>query len=164
MPVEHGIKAILLLAVALYRAAAGLEIPGQKAQRHAAPVQARPAHAFAGLERAGLAAGFQHNAEANVKETIKACEHYHSLGCRAVAIVSPFYFKLTPAGVYAYFKEIAQNSPVDVTLYNIPMFATPIDLPTIRKLAELPRNSSPTRIRNRCELTGRPRGTYPCPR
>ena len=28
------------------------------------------------------------------------------------------------------------------------------------KLAELPRNSSPTRIRNRCELTGRPRGYY----
>ena len=28
------------------------------------------------------------------------------------------------------------------------------------KLAELPRNSSPTRIRNRCEMTGRPRGVY----
>jgi len=28
------------------------------------------------------------------------------------------------------------------------------------KLAELPRNSSPTRIRNRCALTGRPRATY----
>src|SRR5215470_1783866 len=28
------------------------------------------------------------------------------------------------------------------------------------KLAKLPRNSSPTRIRNRCELTGRPRGLY----
>jgi small subunit ribosomal protein S14 len=28
------------------------------------------------------------------------------------------------------------------------------------KLAELPRNSSATRIRNRCELTGRPRGVY----
>ena len=25
------------------------------------------------------------------------------------------------------------------------------------KLAEMPRNSSPTRIRNRCEVTGRPR-------
>ena len=25
------------------------------------------------------------------------------------------------------------------------------------KLAELPRNSSPTRLKNRCELTGRPR-------
>jgi small subunit ribosomal protein S14 len=28
------------------------------------------------------------------------------------------------------------------------------------KLAELPRNSSPTRIRNRCEITGRPRAFY----
>ena len=28
------------------------------------------------------------------------------------------------------------------------------------KLAELPRNSAPTRVRNRCELTGRPRGVY----
>jgi small subunit ribosomal protein S14 len=28
------------------------------------------------------------------------------------------------------------------------------------KLAELPRNSSPTRIRNRCEMSGRPRGFY----
>ena len=28
------------------------------------------------------------------------------------------------------------------------------------KLAELPRNSSPTRIRNRCKITGRPRAFY----
>jgi small subunit ribosomal protein S14 len=28
------------------------------------------------------------------------------------------------------------------------------------KLAELPRNSSATRVRNRCALTGRPRGYY----
>ncbi len=28
------------------------------------------------------------------------------------------------------------------------------------KLAELPRNSSPVRVRNRCEITGRPRGYY----
>ena len=28
------------------------------------------------------------------------------------------------------------------------------------KLAELPRNSNPTRIRNRCEVTGRPRAYY----
>src|SRR4029078_4586746 len=65
-------------------------------------------------------------AEANVNETVKACEDYHALGWRAVAIVSPFYFKLTPAGVYAYFKEIADRSPIDITLYNIPLFASPI--------------------------------------
>jgi small subunit ribosomal protein S14 len=28
------------------------------------------------------------------------------------------------------------------------------------KLAQMPRNSSPTRIRNRCEVTGRPRAFY----
>lgn len=28
------------------------------------------------------------------------------------------------------------------------------------KLAKLPRNANPTRIRNRCELSGRPRGVY----
>ncbi|OPZ77691.1 MAG: 30S ribosomal protein S14 [Alphaproteobacteria bacterium ADurb.Bin438] len=30
----------------------------------------------------------------------------------------------------------------------------------VLKLAELPRNSSRVRVRNRCELTGRPRGNY----
>ncbi|SDR38755.1 30S ribosomal protein S14 [Pseudovibrio sp. Tun.PSC04-5.I4] len=28
------------------------------------------------------------------------------------------------------------------------------------QLAKLPRNSAPTRVRNRCEITGRPRGYY----
>jgi small subunit ribosomal protein S14 len=28
------------------------------------------------------------------------------------------------------------------------------------KLQKLPRNGSPTRVRNRCQITGRPRGVY----
>lgn len=75
-------------------------------------------------------------AEANVRETIAACEYYAGLGVRAVAIVSPFYYKLSPAAVYAYFRDIARHSPVDITLYNIPMFASPIDVPTVQRLAE----------------------------
>lgn len=75
-------------------------------------------------------------AEANTRETIKTCEHYYELGVRAVALVSPFYYRLSPAGVYAYFKEIADHSPIDITLYNIPMFASPIDIPTVRRLVE----------------------------
>lgn len=78
-------------------------------------------------------------AEANVRETLKACETYAGYGATAVAIVSPFYYKLCPESVYAYFREIALNSPIDVTLYNIPMFASPIDVPTIRRLAEFDR-------------------------
>jgi small subunit ribosomal protein S14 len=30
----------------------------------------------------------------------------------------------------------------------------------VLKLAQLPRNSAASRIRNRCEITGRPRGNY----
>jgi 4-hydroxy-tetrahydrodipicolinate synthase len=75
-------------------------------------------------------------AEANVRETLRACEYYASLGVRAVAIVAPFYYKLSPASVYAYFREIGRHTPVDVTLYNIPMFASPIDVPTVRRLSE----------------------------
>ncbi len=78
-------------------------------------------------------------AEANIRETLRACETYAGYGARAVAIVSPFYYKLCPESVYAYFREIALNSPIDVTLYNIPMFASPIDVPTIRRLAEFDR-------------------------
>lgn len=79
-------------------------------------------------------------AEANTRETIKACEAYYEYGARAVAIVSPIYYRLAPDSVYAYFSEIAQNVPIDVTLYNIPLFASPIDLATITRLAsEFPR-------------------------
>ena len=56
-----------------------------------------------------------------------------------MAIVSPFYYKRLSESVYAYFREIALNSPIDVTLYNIPMFASPIDVPTICRLSEFER-------------------------
>src|SRR4029078_11028985 len=58
---------------------------------------------------------------------------------RAVAIVSRFYYRRGPESVYAYFRQIALNSPIDVTLYNIPMFASPIDVPTLLRLSEFER-------------------------
>lgn len=79
-------------------------------------------------------------AEANVRETIDACDTYGSMGVRAVAIVAPFYYKLSQEAVFAYFKEIADAVSVDVTLYNIPLFASPIEVQTVRRLAlECPR-------------------------
>ncbi len=79
-------------------------------------------------------------AEANAKETIEACEAYGAMGVRAVAIVAPYYYRLSPEGVYAYFKQIADSVSVDVTLYNIPLFASPINVDTVQRLAlECPR-------------------------
>lgn len=75
-------------------------------------------------------------AEANLLETLRACEAYAAFGARAVAIVSPFYYRLSSQAALAYFEEIAAQSPIDVTLYNIPMFATPLDVDTISRMAE----------------------------
>ncbi len=54
------------------------------------------------------------------------------------------------AGRYARLKAIANDESQDDT----------DRLMARLKLAEIPRNGNPTLIRNRCELTGRPRGYY----
>lgn len=54
------------------------------------------------------------------------------------------------AGRYAKLKAIANDKSLDETERLIARL----------KMAEIPRNGNPTRIRNRCELTGRPRGYY----
>jgi small subunit ribosomal protein S14 len=51
---------------------------------------------------------------------------------------------------YAKLKAIANDESLDETERLIARL----------KMAELPRNGNPTRIRNRCELSGRPRGYY----
>ena len=54
------------------------------------------------------------------------------------------------AGKYARLKAIANDKSKDETER----------LMARLKLAEIPRNANPTRIRNRCELTGRSRAYY----
>jgi small subunit ribosomal protein S14 len=54
------------------------------------------------------------------------------------------------AGRYARLKAVANDKSLDETERLIARL----------KLAEVPRNGNPTRIRNRCELTGRPRAYY----
>ena len=91
-------------------------------------------------QAAGRVAILAGAAEANLKMTMEASACYHELGCTAVAIVAPFYYKLSQEAVYAYFAEIARESPIPLTLYNIPQFANDIANPTIkRRAAECPR-------------------------
>jgi small subunit ribosomal protein S14 len=54
------------------------------------------------------------------------------------------------AAKYAKLKAIADNSALD----------DGERLMARLKMAEIPRNANPTRVRNRCELTGRPRAYY----
>jgi small subunit ribosomal protein S14 len=54
------------------------------------------------------------------------------------------------AGKYARLKAVADDETLDETER----------LMARLKLAEIPRNGNPTRVRNRCATTGRPRGYY----
>ena len=54
------------------------------------------------------------------------------------------------AAKYAALKAIADNETLDETER----------LMARLKMAELPRNANPTRLRSRCALTGRPRGFF----
>ena len=54
------------------------------------------------------------------------------------------------AGQYAKLKATANDKSKDDTERLIARL----------KMAEIPRNANPTRVRNRCELTGRSRGVY----
>ena len=54
------------------------------------------------------------------------------------------------AAKYAELKAIADDKSLDETERLIARL----------KLAEIPRNGNPTRVRNRCDLTGRPRAYY----
>jgi small subunit ribosomal protein S14 len=54
------------------------------------------------------------------------------------------------AGKYARLKAVADDESVDDTER----------LMARLKMAEIPRNGNPTRVRNRCETTGRPRAYY----
>ena len=54
------------------------------------------------------------------------------------------------AGKYARLRAIADDKSADDT----------DRLMARLKMAEIPRNGNPTRVRNRCEVTGRPRAYY----
>lgn len=74
-------------------------------------------------------------AEANIPVTLEACRRYADLGCRAVSLTGPYYFKVSQESIEEYFRVIASQSPIDILLYNIPQFANEISLPVVKRLA-----------------------------
>lgn len=74
-------------------------------------------------------------AEPNVDLVLDMCRFCADLGCRAVSITGPYYFKLTQESIEAYFRELAAKSPIDIVIYNIPAFANEISVPVLKRLA-----------------------------
>jgi dihydrodipicolinate synthase/N-acetylneuraminate lyase len=74
-------------------------------------------------------------AEPNIDLVLDMCQFCADLGCRAVSITGPYYFKLTQESIEAYFRELAAKSPIDIVIYNIPAFANEISVPVLKRLA-----------------------------
>lgn len=79
-------------------------------------------------------------AEPNLEMTLEMCHHCESLKCAAVSITGPYYYKLSQESIEEYFRQIADASPIDIVVYNIPLFANEISVPVLTRLAlECPR-------------------------
>jgi 4-hydroxy-tetrahydrodipicolinate synthase len=74
-------------------------------------------------------------AEPNIDLVLEMCRYCADLGCRAVSITGPYYFKLTQDSIETYFRELAAKSPIDIVIYNIPAFANEISVPVLKRLA-----------------------------
>jgi 4-hydroxy-tetrahydrodipicolinate synthase len=74
-------------------------------------------------------------AESNLTMILDACRTYADLGCAAVSITGPYYYKVSQESIEHFFRELAKQSPIDLVLYNIPQFANEISLPVLTRLA-----------------------------
>lgn len=86
--------------------------------------------------RMGIIAGA---VEATPELTLAACDHYAKLGCDAVSLCPPVYFRPGQDALREHFTRLADRSPIPILLYNIPAFAVPLAADTIRELARHPR-------------------------
>jgi dihydrodipicolinate synthase/N-acetylneuraminate lyase len=85
--------------------------------------------------RLGIIAGA---VEATPELTLDACEAYAKLGCDAVSLCPPVYFRPGQEALREHFIRLADRSPIPILLYNIPAFAVLLAPDTICELARHP--------------------------
>ena len=95
----------------------------------------RRAKAFAGKD-CTIIAGTGSNCTAHAVALSRAAEQ---AGADALLVVSPYYNKATPDGLYAHYEAIARAVHIPVILYNVPS-RTGVDIPVsvYRRLARIP--------------------------
>ncbi len=76
--------------------------------------------------------------ENTVGEVVESCEIYHRIGCLAVSLCPPYYYRVSQDAMHSYFQDIARRSPLPVVLYQIPSFTNLLSAKTIVALSEEP--------------------------
>ena len=58
------------------------------------------------------------------RSVIDTARRYEDLGCAAQLVVTPYYNKTTPEGLYRHFMEIAEHTSLPILIYNVPSRTT----------------------------------------
>lgn len=72
--------------------------------------------------------------EANIRDVLEMAEYCQNIGADAISLVPPYYYKMSDRSLLQYFAEIAENSPIDILLYNIPQFTQELPLDLMEEL------------------------------
>ena len=77
--------------------------------------------------------------ETDIEDAIGFAEDCRSYGAKGVVAAPPYYFKLTQTECVAWYRELADRSPVPLIIYDMPAHTdTVLDPATVAKLAEHP--------------------------
>ena len=77
--------------------------------------------------------------DTTMEEAVRLAKVAKKAGCAAVVATTPYYFKLTQDEVYAWFRELADRSPLPLVIYDMPAHTDTIVEPaTVAKLARHP--------------------------
>jgi len=75
----------------------------------------------------------------DTREVIARAAEVAELGAHGLLLVTPYYNKPTPEGLYQHYKAIAGSTELPIVLYNVPSrTGCNIDPPTLGRLAEIP--------------------------
>ena len=72
--------------------------------------------------------------EANLRDVLKMAEYYASLSVDAIALMPPYYYEISTESLFEYFAEIAEESPLDILLCNIPQFTQELSIDLLERL------------------------------
>lgn len=76
----------------------------------------------------------------DTKKTIQMSQEVEKLGVDALLVVTPYYNKPTPEGMFQHYKAVHDATNIPIILYNVPgRTSVNLDVDTIARLSELPR-------------------------
>ncbi|HSS50996.1 MAG TPA: 4-hydroxy-tetrahydrodipicolinate synthase, partial [Thermoanaerobaculia bacterium] len=74
----------------------------------------------------------------NTHEVVELARDLEGLGADGLLVVTPYYNKPTPEGLYQHYREVARATRLPIVVYNVPgRTGTNVDPATLKRLAEI---------------------------